>query len=113
MARRAIIAVAMLLAWGRGAYALDPALDVSQYAHTSWKIRDGFFKGIIFSIAQTPDGYLWLGTEFGIVRFDGVHAVPFQLADQLLRDTRRAFVLGATDGRLWIGGFNGLVSWKD
>ena len=57
---------------------LNPALDVSQYAHTAWKIRDGFTKGAINSIAQTPDGYLWLGTEFGLLRFDGVRAVPWQ-----------------------------------
>jgi len=54
------------------AFALNPALDVSQYAHTAWKIRDGFAKGSILSIAQTPDGYLWLGTAFGLYRFDGV-----------------------------------------
>src|SRR5262249_29716422 len=59
-----------------GAFALDPALDVSQYAHTSWKIREGFTKGIITSMAQTPDGYLWLGTEFGLVRFDGSELPP-------------------------------------
>jgi signal transduction histidine kinase/ligand-binding sensor domain-containing protein len=113
MQRRAVLALAVFLAGCPSASALNPSFDIDQYAHTAWTVRDGFFKGIIFSIAQTPDGYLWLGTEFGIVRFDGVYAVPFQLAGQLLRDTRRAFVLGATDGRLWIGGFNGLVSWKD
>src|SRR6266446_6375861 len=73
-----ILLAGMLLAWGSGAYALDPALDVSQYAHTAWRIRDGFAKGAINSIVQTPDGYLWLGTEFGLVRFDGVKAVPWQ-----------------------------------
>src|ERR1051325_11108824 len=68
----------MLLAWCPCALALNPALDVSQYAHTSWKIRDGFTKGYIRAITQTPDGYLWLGTEFGLVRFDGVRPVPWQ-----------------------------------
>ena len=52
---------ALLLAHGR-VFALNPALDVSQYVHTAWKIRDGFTKGTISAIAQTPDGYLWLGT---------------------------------------------------
>ena len=47
-----------LLAWCPSAFALDPALDISQYAHTSWKIREGFTTGAITSIAQTPDGYL-------------------------------------------------------
>ena len=70
--------VGVLLAWCACAAALDPSLDISQYSHTSWKIRDGFTKGYISSIAQTPDGYLWLGTEFGLVRFDGVRAVPWQ-----------------------------------
>ena len=60
------------------ALALNPALDVSEYAHTAWKVRDGFVKGTIGSIAQTPDGYLWLGTEFGLLRFDGVRTVPWQ-----------------------------------
>ena len=60
------------------AFALNPSLDISQYAHTAWTVRDGFFKGVINSIAQTPDGYLWLGTEFGLLRFDGVRAVPWQ-----------------------------------
>ena len=52
------------------ALALDPNLDVRQYAQTSWKIRDGFAKGQIHSIAQALDGYLWLGTEFGLLRFE-------------------------------------------
>ena len=73
-----IALVVVLLAWCPCAMALDPALDVSQYAHTSWKVRDGFVKGAIFAIAQTPDGYLWLGTESGLYRFDGVRAVPWQ-----------------------------------
>ena len=59
-----------LLAWPSSAFALNPTLDISQYAHTAWKIRDGFFKGAIYSIAQTPDGYLWLGTDVGMLRFN-------------------------------------------
>ena len=48
----------LLVACCADTFALNPELDVSQYAHTSWKIRDGFPKGEISSIAQTPDGYL-------------------------------------------------------
>ena len=58
-------------------FALNPAVDISQYAHTAWTIRDGFVQGRIAPIAQTPDGYLWLGTELGLVRFDGVRAVAW------------------------------------
>src|SRR5579862_3787432 len=76
--RQAILALCALLACCPCASALDPSLDISQYAHTSWTVRDGFFKGQMEAIAQTPDGYLWLGTELGLLRFDGVRAVPWQ-----------------------------------
>jgi ligand-binding sensor domain-containing protein len=68
----------VVLLFTHSAFALDPALDLSQYAHTAWKVRDGFTKSAINALAQTPDGYLWLGTELGLVRFDGVRAVPWQ-----------------------------------
>jgi len=109
-----ILLAVMLPAWCPRAMALNPALDVSQYAHTAWKIRDGFSKGIIFSIAQTPDGYLWLGTEFGLLRFDGVRTVPWQpSADQHLPSNYITGLLVARDGTFWIGTLKGLVSWKD
>src|SRR4030095_9377217 len=60
------------------ALALNPSLEVSQYAHSAWTTRDGFSLGNIYAIAQTPDGYLWFGTEFGLVRFDGVRSIPWQ-----------------------------------
>jgi signal transduction histidine kinase/ligand-binding sensor domain-containing protein len=103
----------MLLAGYPFAFALNPALDVSQYAHTSWKVRDGFRTGAISSIAQTPDGYLWLGTEFGLLRFDGVRAVPWQPPPgQHLPSSRVFSLLAARDGTLWIGTAKGLASWK-
>src|SRR5262249_56429689 len=104
----------MMLACSPCAFALDPALDVSQYAHTTWKVRDGFVKGAIFAIAQTHDGYLSLGTESGLLRFDGVRAVPWQppggeqLPSSNIRD-----LLTAHDGTLWIGTLKGLASYKD
>jgi signal transduction histidine kinase/ligand-binding sensor domain-containing protein len=108
------VLVGVLLAWCPGAFALNPALDVSQYAHMSWKIRDGFTKGAIRGIAQTPDGYLWLGTEFGLVRFDGVRTVSWQPPpDQHLPDNFIWSLLAAHDGTLWIGTAKGLASWKD
>ena len=110
-ARRVVLAGTML-AWCPRAFALNPALDVNQYAHTSWKIRDGFTKGGILSIAQTPDGYLWLGTESGLLRFDGVRAVPWQPPDNQLPSTEILSLLVARDGTLWIGTDKGLASWK-
>jgi len=109
-----ILLLGMLLLACPCVFALDPALDVNQYAHTSWKVREGFSKGAISSIVQTPDGYLWLGTEFGLLRFDGVRNVSWQPPpDQHLPSTHIVTLLVARDGTLWIGTFNGLASWKN
>src|SRR5690348_12683712 len=104
----------MMFAWCPSVFALNPALDVSQYAHTPWKVRDGFPKGYVNSIAQTPDGYLWLGTEFGLVRFDGVEPAAWQPPpDQRLPSNNIHSLLASRDGTLWIGTLSGLASWKD
>ena len=109
-----MVLVVVALACCSSARALDPSLDISQYAHTSWKVRDGFTKGLIVAIAQGPDGYLWLGTEFGLVRFDGVRALPWQPpTGQQLPGNYIQKLLVARDGTLWIGTLNGLASWKD
>src|SRR5262245_443761 len=63
------------------ALALNPSQDSSQYGHASWSLRAGAFKGYPSSLAQTPDGYLWLGTEMGLLRFDGVRFTPWQPPD--------------------------------
>jgi signal transduction histidine kinase/ligand-binding sensor domain-containing protein len=110
---KVIVALATLAAWCPGAFALDPTLDISQYAHTAWKVRDGFVKGAIFSIAQTPDGYLWLGTEFGLFRFDGVRVVPWQPpSGEQLPSKFINHLLVSRGGGLWIGTHKGLARWK-
>lgn len=109
-----IVSAGTVLLCGRYALGQDPALDLSQYAHTTWKVRDGFTKGLINAIAQSPDGYLWLATEFGLVRFDGVRTVPWQPpAGQQLPSNDIQNLLFARDGTLWIGTESGLASWKD
>jgi signal transduction histidine kinase/ligand-binding sensor domain-containing protein len=96
------------------ALALDPSLDVSQYAHTAWTVRDGFSLGNVYAMAQTPDGYLWLGSEFGLFRFDGVQPILWQPpAGQQLPDKNINVLLVTRDGTLWIGTFAGLATWSD
>jgi len=107
-----VVAACMLLACHSRALALNPALEITQYAHTSWTARDGYSLGAIFAMAQTPDGYLWLGGEFGLFRFDGVRFMRWQPpAGQQLPD-RPYSLLVTRDGTLWIGTFAGLVSWN-
>ena len=112
--KAAMVLVAVALACCARLAALDPSLDISQYAHTAWRVRDGFTRGTISSIAQTPDGYLWLGTEFGLVRFDGVREISRQPpGDQHLPSDVISSLLVTHDGTFWIGTRSGLASWKD
>jgi PAS domain S-box-containing protein len=111
-----VILTGLLVAYSPRAYALNPELDVSQYAHTVWRVRDGFTRGAIQAIAQTPDGYLWLGTEFGLYRFDGVRAIPWHSPSGAVLPSGPIYcLLVARDGTLWIGAGaeGGVASWKD
>jgi PAS domain S-box-containing protein len=104
----------MLLSGLPAALALDPDLRISQYAHTAWRVRDGTFPGIPTAITQTTDGYVWIGTFAGLLRFDGVRFVPFvPPAGQHLPNPAVISLLGATDGSLWIGTADGLAQWKN
>ena len=98
---------------GVPAHAVNPDFKISQYAHTTWRLQDGFFSDLPASIAQTKDGYLWMGTRSGLLRFDGVRFVPFtSLGGKPLPSGRIEAVLGAKDGSLWIGSPAGLAQWK-
>ena len=55
-----------------GVPGLDPQRPISQYLHDIWTIDQGLPQNGILAIDQGRDGYLWLGTEAGLVRFDGV-----------------------------------------
>src|SRR5262245_34053165 len=110
---RGFVLVGALLAPCRFAFALDPALTLRQYAHTAWRSRDGFTEGVIQAIAQTPDGYLWLGTTLGLLRFDGVRVTPWHPVSGQLPSTHISSLLSARDGTLWIGTARGLASLKD
>jgi len=106
--------VVAALACAPYAFALNPALDVSQYVHTSWRVRDGSWSSSLNAIAQTPDGYLWIGTDSGLFRFDGVRSVPWQAPpNQALPSTMISGLAAGRDGTLWIGTSKGLASWKN
>jgi signal transduction histidine kinase/ligand-binding sensor domain-containing protein len=102
-----------LLAWPPRALGLDPTVGLGQYQHAAWAAREGLI-GSVRAIVQTPDGYLWLGTEFGLVRFDGIRFLRSALPpDQKLPSPRILSLLAARDGTLWIGTYSGLASWRD
>src|SRR5258708_31233327 len=85
------------------AKALDPQKFISQFTPTSWTAKDGI-PGPVRAIAQTPDGYLWLGTEAGLYRFDGLRFAAWKPSSgQQLPDSSVLSLCVARDGSLWIG----------
>jgi len=85
------------------ASALDPTRAVSQYLHDWWGTERGWPGGSITAIAQTSDGYLWIGTDKGLFRFDGLNFHQFELAhpDPIWIGPVRTLVLDGSDN-LWI-----------
>ena len=110
--RRVAIVLCVLVAGCECGFALNPSLDISQYGHHAWTVPDGFSLGNIYAMAQTPDGYLWLGGEFGLFRFDGVRTIPWQPPAGQHLPNKPFSLLVTRDGALWIGTFAGLVSWS-
>jgi ligand-binding sensor domain-containing protein len=112
--RRAAVVLCLITGLCRCAFGLNPSLEINQYAHKTWTIREGFFKSKVLSIAQTPDGYLWIGTDSGLVRFDGVRIVEWQPpAGEHLPSSFIRSLLAGRDGTLWIGTNRGLASWME
>ena len=94
------------------AWAVKPNLHLSQYGHTAWRVRDGLVPSGITKIAQTADGYLWLATSRGLVRFDGVRFVAWTPpGDEQLPSLEVTDLLASRDGSLWIGTRAGLSHW--
>lgn len=92
---------------------LDPHKKVEQYLVDQWDTAAGIPSDTILTISQTPDGYLWIGTSRGLVRFDGMKftAPPFEKAEKIFtQEIRHLFV--DRQGVLWIGSGAGLASYR-
>jgi ligand-binding sensor domain-containing protein/signal transduction histidine kinase/CheY-like chemotaxis protein len=109
--------LALLVVLGLGAssaLALDPARRVTQYSHDAWKDEEGLPQNSVYALAQTRDGYLWVATWEGLVRFDGLH---FTVYDQRntpeLHDEYIEALAEDVAGTLWVGTARGLVAWRE
>jgi ligand-binding sensor domain-containing protein/signal transduction histidine kinase len=96
------------------ASALTPQHDLPQYSCQSWTRQNGLPVNGVTSLVQSSDGYLWLGTSAGLVRFDGVH---FKLIDLARVPNLRSSIVNtiatSRDGGLWVGLLNGSFAFYD
>src|SRR5260370_1097685 len=90
-------------------WSLDPQKAITQLVHTSWTEREGAPASIV-ALAQTTDGYLWLGTASGLYRFDGVRFTRFEpAAGEELPGTSIAVLCATRNGSLCIASASGAI----
>ena len=90
---------------------LEPHKAITQYKHDVWQAEQGLDQNFIFTICQTRDGYIWLGTQRGLVRFDGIRITVFNKDNtKELKDNVVKALLQDQENRLWIGTSEGGLS---
>jgi ligand-binding sensor domain-containing protein/signal transduction histidine kinase len=92
-----------------------PGSQEWNYTIRSWQSQDGLPEDTVQAFAQTPDGYLWVGTSGGLLRFNGARFQLFAHENTPAFGENSVFcLLAAHDGRLWIGtDGSGLIEWKN
>ena len=102
--------LAATLACAPPARALDPGKGYVHYVRDAWSIEDGLPQITALCLAQDRDGYLWIGTQSGLARFDGVRFSTYLPQDTpALPAVWIRALLSASDGQLWIGTYKGLA----
>jgi ligand-binding sensor domain-containing protein len=100
-------ALALSLSFAVAAVREPPPENVqgaASYSRRVWQSADGLPEDFAQALAQTPDGYLWIGTSGGLVRFDGVRFAVFHRATEpAFRDDSVYALLVTRDGTLWAG----------
>ena len=99
------VLLGLLLFWAR------PASAQSAYLR-SFGPAEGLRQPFIYALLQDQQGYLWLGTGEGLVRYDGVHFVTFTKKDGLAEDFVVSLREDTASGRLWVGHYQGGISVK-
>jgi signal transduction histidine kinase/ligand-binding sensor domain-containing protein len=99
----ALLALGALIGDPARARAVDLRDVLTGYTYTSWSRKDGLV-GPVWAIAQDANGFLWLGTDGALVRFDGVRFASWEvLGGQALPRLPIRALYVAPDGTLWIG----------
>jgi ligand-binding sensor domain-containing protein len=94
--------------------ALNPQKAVTQYKQDTWQGERGLVQKSVFSVCQTRDGYIWLGTSGGLFRFNGVSFTTFNKQNtKELESNKINVLLEDRSGNLWLGTPGGLSCIKN
>jgi PAS domain S-box-containing protein len=96
------------------AFALNPDEKPANYIAAHWDTEDGLPHNSIKQLFQTRDGYLWIGTQQGLARFDGLAFTIFNRHNTPAFSSNSITSLAETsDGSLWIGTSSELIRYLD
>jgi signal transduction histidine kinase/ligand-binding sensor domain-containing protein len=109
MSRGLIGTLAALAVWAAPLWAdLNPGEAVTQYHRDSWTVDDGLPHNSVSALAQTANGYIWIATELGLARFDGLKFTTFDKSNTPeLKTSALDALLADKHGNLWIGTLGG------
>ena len=110
----ALLLAALAAPGARAIEALDPGRPLGLFSLQSWQTQNGLPQNTVEAIVQTRDGYMWLATQEGLVRFDGARFVTFDRNTTPGMSTNHVTaLLEAGDGALWAGTLGGgLLRWQ-
>src|ERR1017187_7650296 len=107
--RHPLLGLVLALVFASPLFSVNPNLSLGQYLHTSWTQEEGSALPPILALAQTADGYLWLGTGTGLIRFDGMRFVEWSPASgPALPSSNISCLRPASGGGLWVGTTGGV-----
>ncbi len=96
------VVLLILPLWPVESFGIDPHVALEQNLIQTWGVDQGLPQGIVSSVVQTSDGYIWAGTQEGFVRFDGVNFVVYdKAATEAIRSNITRALLPARDGSLY------------
>jgi len=114
MNKKIIICFIMPLILTISLYGLDPHKKLNQYLRHSWSNKNGLPINYVPAITQTKNGYLWIATQEGVVRFDGIKMITYNSNNvPLFKSNMVNCLLEDNYENLWIGTMNGLLRYKD
>ena len=93
--------------------ALDPHKGLTQYSRSVWTQQQGMPQDTVRAITQTSDGFLWIGTDEGVARFDGYEFTTFTKDNSALPSNTITGLAPGPDGSLWIATPNGLAQYRE
>ncbi len=109
-----LVVISILLGCALIAHGLEPSTPLANYGRQTWVMENGLPQNTVQALVQTRDGFVWLGTEVGLVRFDGNSFQVFDKNSTLaLPGSDVRCLLETKDGALWVGTSEGLARWKD